>query len=142
MSKIKNFYHDEIAQGLHYTSGDEDYGYAEWLETQTTHGIEKEIRTEAERLGILAQRNGLHRTPAHDPSLIDLIREADEAASRRKSRGLHSPAAALTAIRAWLQGWEHEQSIAAEIEAAHLAQIENWEAEEADRELPRWLVTA
>jgi len=141
MSKIKEFYHDEISQGLHYAN-DEDYGYAEWLETQTTHGFEREIRTEAERLGILAQRNGLHRAPAHDPSLIELIREADEAASRRKRRGLHDPATALVAIKAWLRGWEHEHSIAAEIEAAHLAQIEQWEAEEADREFPRWLVSA
>jgi len=142
MSKIKEFYHDEICQGLHYSSDDADYGYSEWLATQTPQGYEREIKADAERLGILAQREGLHRVPAHDPSLIELLQGASEAHEKRVSNGLHGLNPLRTVLEAWLRGWDHERSIAAEIEAAHLAQIEAWEEEEADREVPLWLVTA
>lgn len=125
MSKIKNYYHDEITQGLHYAGGDEDYSYAEWLEADrlTTNA---RVSTEAEKLGILAHREGRARTPYHDPALRSLL---DEAGWRHTAR----------ASEAWLGGWDHERAIEWEIEQNTLAQIAQWEAEEADREIPRWI---
>lgn len=123
MSKIKNFYHDEITQGLN-SPDDSDYSYAEWLEADRLTTIAR-VSTEAERLGILAHREDRVRTPYHDPALRALLDE----------RGWHWTA---KASEAWLRGWDHERTIALEIEQNTLAQIEQWEREEADREHPRW----
>lgn len=124
MSKIKNFYHDEITKGLHLTSDDSDYSYAEWLEADrlTTNA---RVSTEAERLGILAHREGRVRTPYHDPALRALLNETSWSHTVRASE-------------AWLRGWDHERAIEWEAEQNALAQIAQWEAEEADRETPRF----
>ncbi len=119
MSKIKEFYHDEISQGLHFASDDSDYAYEAW------RAHKESIAHRAEKLGILAWREGAVRTPYWDPALRALLDET----------GWHWTA---KASEAWLRGWDHEQTIGLEIEESTRAQIESWELEEADREHPRW----
>lgn len=121
MSRIKEHYHEEIARGM---QGDEDYMYEEWLA-----GDPARAHNAAEKLGVLAHREGRARTPYHDPALRSLL----DAAGWNRTGELSG---------AWLKGWDHEWQIGAELDREAEAEIAQWEAEERDREMPRWLVGA
>ena len=122
MSKIKEHYHEEIAHGMQ--GDDSDYEYTQWLA-----GDPARARNAAERLGIRAHREGRVRTPYHDPALRSLL---DRAGWNRTAE----------LSGAWLKGWDHERQVQAELDREAEAEIAQWEAEERDREIPRWLVGA
>jgi hypothetical protein len=123
MSRTKEHYHEEITRGLNQPD-DLDYGYEQFLAQDPAR-----TRNEAERLGILSHREGRVRTPYHDPALRALL---DLTGWKRTAE--------LSAQ--WLKGWDHEWSVAMELERMEEQRIADWEAEEMDREHPRWMLGA
>ncbi len=129
MSRTKEHYHEEISRGLNQPD-DLDYQYEEHLRLEALRKyphIEATAAKRPEDLGYAAAEKGI-TAPADDVHWLSWV------TAKRMATGSMGTDEFLQAVQSWIEGNRQAE--------ADLHSIESWEAEEADREHPRWTVGA